>query len=56
MLGYVELVPHAVISDWGQFDMVALLNEDRIGRGEYCGQQINSLGLHLGIFCHVIVT
>ena len=42
---FVELVPHAVISNWGQFILVfcalgvaqsrsALLDEDKIGRGD----------------------
>ena len=62
----IELVPHAVISDWSQFSMEfcascmarsCLVFEMKTKSDVViCGQLIVCLGLHLDVCYHVIVT
>ena len=34
----------------------ALLNDDKMGQGDYGGRLLDCLGLRLGVCCHVIIT
>ena len=62
-MNLVELVPHSVISDWGQFNVVLFCATGTARSHQLCYMKTKSdvvicgqLTDYLGVHCHVIVT